>query len=123
MTAQCPKNLTVCSRIKSRTCFLTPSQDANEENLLAEGIAPERIKFVGNVMIDSLFAQLENAKRFDCARRFEFNGRGVCRATTLHRPSNVDNKPTFARILDALENYRTSVADNFSGASAHARAA
>src|ERR671914_2021189 len=33
--------------------LLTPSQDA-DRNLLAEGVAPERIRLVGNVMIDSL---------------------------------------------------------------------
>src|SRR4030095_15657156 len=34
--------------------LLTPSHDA-EPNLLREGIAPDRIVFVGNVMIDTLF--------------------------------------------------------------------
>src|SRR5215470_19161872 len=37
--------------------LLTPSEDA-DRNLLAEGISAERIRFVGNVMIDSLFKQL-----------------------------------------------------------------
>src|SRR5436190_22573941 len=41
--------------------LLTPSQDG-DANLLAEGIPAERIRFVGNVMIDSLFAQLRRAE-------------------------------------------------------------
>src|SRR3954465_12295177 len=41
--------------------LFTPSGDA-DANLLAEGIPRERIRFVGNVMIDSLFSQLERAK-------------------------------------------------------------
>src|SRR5918912_4386475 len=42
--------------------LLTPSPDA-DENLRAEGIPPERIRLVGNVMIDSLLHNLEAAKR------------------------------------------------------------
>ena len=41
--------------------LFTPSQDA-DENLRAEGIPDERIRFVGNIMIDSLNKQLERAK-------------------------------------------------------------
>src|SRR6202171_4626764 len=37
--------------------LLTPSQDG-DANLRAEGIPAERIRFVGNVMIDSLLIQL-----------------------------------------------------------------
>src|SRR5919202_2316538 len=40
--------------------LLTPSPDA-DENLRAEGIPEQRIRFVGNIMIDSLFSQLERA--------------------------------------------------------------
>src|ERR1044072_5888950 len=42
--------------------LLTPSQDA-DANLRAEGIPSERIRFVGNIMIDSLFAHLERSKQ------------------------------------------------------------
>src|SRR2546421_7969574 len=41
--------------------LLTPSADA-DENLKAEGIPAERIRFVGNIMIDSLFSQLKHAE-------------------------------------------------------------
>src|ERR687894_561643 len=41
--------------------LLTPSEDG-DRNLLAEGIPAERIRFVGNVMIDSLVKQLERAE-------------------------------------------------------------
>ena len=47
--------------------LLTPSADA-DENLRAEGIPEERIRLVGNVMIDSLFKQLEPRGAFDGAR-------------------------------------------------------
>src|SRR5262245_26092267 len=42
--------------------LLTPSPDA-DQNLLAEGIPAERIRFVGNIMIDSLHKNLERAKQ------------------------------------------------------------
>jgi UDP-N-acetylglucosamine 2-epimerase (non-hydrolysing) len=81
--------------------LLTPSRDA-DENLKAEGIPEERIRFVGNVMIDSLFLQLKRAKRSRVREDLGVAGKDYA-ALTLHRPSNVDDKETLARILDALE--------------------
>jgi len=80
--------------------LLTPSPDA-DENLLAEGIHPSRIRFVGNVMIDSLYAHLERAGQSRV--REELGVKGIDYAVvTLHRPSNVDEAATLAGILDAL---------------------
>ena len=81
--------------------LLTPSQDA-DQNLLAEGIPKERIRFVGNVMIDSLFSQLKRAEESSVRDDLGVGGRDYA-TLTLHRPSNVDDKQTFSRILDALE--------------------
>jgi len=81
--------------------LLTPSADA-DANLRAEGIPDTRIRFVGNVMIDSLFSQLERAG--SSRVREDLGIAGADYATlTLHRPSNVDDRVTFSRILDALE--------------------
>jgi UDP-N-acetylglucosamine 2-epimerase (non-hydrolysing) len=80
--------------------LLTPSPDA-EENLLAENIPQERIRFVGNVMIDSLYTQLERAN--SSTIRSELGLRGTDYAVvTLHRPSNVDEFDALQRILNAL---------------------
>jgi len=81
--------------------LLTPSPDA-DENLRAEGIPPERIRFVGNVMIDSLLQNLERARasRIRADLGVDDSAYGVL---TLHRPSNVDRPETFGRILSALE--------------------
>lgn len=81
--------------------LLTPSLDANE-NLRAEGIPEERIRFVGNVMIDSLCASLERSKHSQVLADLSMKKREYA-VLTLHRPSNVDEKGAFARILDALE--------------------
>jgi UDP-N-acetylglucosamine 2-epimerase (non-hydrolysing) len=81
--------------------LFTPSSDAGD-NLRAEGIPQERIRFVGNVMIDSLLNHLDRAKSAIIREQL-----GVTKSDyavlTLHRPANVDERETFSRILDALE--------------------
>src|SRR3954467_7453625 len=42
--------------------LLTPSEDANE-NLRREGVSEEKIKLVGNIMIDSLLENVEKARQ------------------------------------------------------------
>lgn len=78
--------------------LLIPSEEA-EGNLLREGIAREKIHFVGNVMIDTLKALLPQARMPDVP------GLGDKFAlVTLHRPSNVDEPETLKRILETLTN-------------------
>jgi UDP-N-acetylglucosamine 2-epimerase (non-hydrolysing) len=69
-------------------------------NLRGEGIADERIEFVGNTMIDSL---VELAPRIRSARAAERLGltKGNYLLVTLHRPALVDG-PLLAETLDAL---------------------
>jgi len=80
--------------------LLTTSQDA-DENLEQEGIRGDRVKFVGNVMIDSL---LEHLKIAETSTMREYLGveAGRYGVLTLHRPSNVDDREVFAGILEAL---------------------
>lgn len=80
--------------------LLTPSRDANE-NLLREGVASEKIRFVGNVMIDTLFRNLERARSSRVLDRLGLKPKEFC-AMTLHRPSNVDDRETLVGIVDAL---------------------
>ncbi|HET8655857.1 MAG TPA: UDP-N-acetylglucosamine 2-epimerase (non-hydrolyzing) [Longimicrobiaceae bacterium] len=79
--------------------LLTPSRDAHP-NLLAEGIPAERAVFVGNVMIDTLHHQLPKARALGVPGRLGLL-RGGYVAATLHRPSNVDEPETLARLLEA----------------------
>jgi UDP-N-acetylglucosamine 2-epimerase (non-hydrolysing) len=81
--------------------LLTPSADA-DANLLAEGIAPERIRFVGNVMIDSLLKHLARAGESSIRKELALLDRDYA-VLTLHRPANVDDRQVFGRVLDALE--------------------
>src|SRR5712691_7741328 len=85
--------------------LFTPSSDA-DQNLLAEGIPPERIRMVGNIMIDSLLGNLERAKQSTVRADLGLQGKDYA-VLTLHRPSNVDEVASFSRILDALEEIAT----------------
>jgi UDP-N-acetylglucosamine 2-epimerase (non-hydrolysing) len=80
--------------------LLTPSRDALG-NLAAEGIDAARVVFVGNVMIDSLLAQLEPAREAALPARLGLQPGGFALAT-LHRPSNVDQPQALAAVLDGL---------------------
>ena len=82
--------------------LLTPSTDA-DENLKAEGIAPEKIRFVGNVMIDSLLHHLSLAEKSAVRETLGLKEKEYA-VLTLHRPSNVDGRETFSGILEALLN-------------------
>lgn len=76
--------------------LLIPSEEA-EGNLLREGIAQDKIHFVGNVMIDTLRSLLPQARMPEVpglSDRFAL--------VTLHRPSNVDEPETLKRILETL---------------------
>jgi UDP-N-acetylglucosamine 2-epimerase (non-hydrolysing) len=78
----------------------TPSPDAND-NLRAEGIAPERIDFVGNIMLDS-YEMLRGAIESDGTRAsLGLEPRGYA-VVTLHRPSNVDDAATLGFLVDQL---------------------
>jgi UDP-N-acetylglucosamine 2-epimerase (non-hydrolysing) len=83
----------------SRFLF-TPSADA-DENLAAEGVSPDRIFRVGNVMIDSLRRLEPVADASDILDRLGLEA-GSYGLVTLHRPSNVDDPAVLAGILGAL---------------------
>jgi UDP-N-acetylglucosamine 2-epimerase (non-hydrolysing) len=79
---------------------LTPSRDA-DENLRGEGIPADRIRFVGNVMIDTLLYTLEDVRKAPLPLAGLTIGEYA--VVTLHRPSNVDDPKQLAEIVDALE--------------------
>lgn len=80
--------------------LLTPSPEARG-NLLAEGIAPDRIVFIGNVMIDTLLNRLPVARALGLAGQMGLPLGGFALAT-LHRPSNVDEPAALQVCLTAL---------------------
>ncbi len=81
----------------------TPSMDGNE-NLQKEGVPPEKIEFVGNIMIDSLVIAKKNIEKLAIYRKFECTKSGYG-LITLHRPSNVDDK----EVLETLCNHLVKI--------------
>jgi UDP-N-acetylglucosamine 2-epimerase (non-hydrolysing) len=76
--------------------LFTPSADG-DENLKREGVAPEKIHRVGNLMIDTLIRLLERAVPPEIDG---VNGRYAL--ITLHRPSNVDDPLMLRKIVETL---------------------
>jgi len=86
--------------------LFTPSPDG-DENLLKEGIPRERIFLVGDIMVDSLLFNLQKARQTMILEKLSLRDRvsGTLipySVLTLHRPSNVDNRGTFERIVQGL---------------------
>ncbi len=79
----------------------TPSQDA-DANLVAEGIAGERIERVGNIMIDSFEMLRTRIEGAGTVQRFGLEG-GPFAVVTLHRPSNVDEPSKLGELVSMLE--------------------
>ena len=85
--------------------LLFTTEKLAEDNLAREGIAREKVHFVGNVMIDTLLHNLECAvpssnslEKADLA----LPGDGGYGLVTLHRPSNVDDPVVLRRLLETL---------------------
>lgn len=95
--------------LTDRICdlLLTPSEDA-DENLLREGTERERIRLVGNVLIDALHTHLERARAGEPWKAFGQEA-GSYAVLTLHRPSNVDDPRVLERLLSALEEVQREI--------------
>jgi len=81
--------------------LLTPSIDGNM-NLIKEGIDEQKIRFVGNIMIDTLFNMREKSSRSTILSDLELKEKQYV-LVTLHRPSNVDQKETFTNFVEIME--------------------
>lgn len=79
----------------------TPSPDG-DENLLKEGVDPEKIQRVGNIMIDSLEMLRPKVEQEKAAQQYGFS-KGEYGLVTLHRPANVDAPEKLKKICEGLE--------------------
>ncbi len=82
--------------------FFTTSEIANE-NLRKAGIPKERIFFVGNTMIDTLYKQMPRFRQPDVWNDLGLKT-GEYIVMTLHRPANVDNKEKLAELISEIVN-------------------
>lgn len=80
--------------------LFAPSPDAGE-NLLAEGHRPERVFVVGNVMVDTLMANLDRARQRRPAEGLGLRPGGYA-LLTLHRPATVDDPVLLGALIDAV---------------------
>ena len=80
--------------------LLTPSIDGNM-NLIKEGIPETKIRFVGNIMIDTLFNMREKSGNSTILNDLGLTPKEYM-LVTLHRPSNVDQKETLQNFVDIL---------------------
>jgi UDP-N-acetylglucosamine 2-epimerase (non-hydrolysing) len=78
----------------------TPSPDA-DQNLILEGVHPDKIHHVGNIMIDSLEMLREKIEQLSVYEEFGFRS-GEYGLLTLHRPSNVDNHEALTELCQLL---------------------
>ena len=88
----------------SDVLFIT--EQKAENNLRAEGISSDKIHFVGNVMIDTLFYNLMKTERdsiifhkHNIVLPSGYKNYGIL---TLHRPSNVDDPNILQNLLETL---------------------
>ncbi len=82
--------------------LLLVSEPSGIENLRREGMIGDKVRLVGNVMIDSLLRHRERANQSNILNTLKLN-KGQYGVMTLHRPSNVDDRATLSAILDAVE--------------------
>jgi UDP-N-acetylglucosamine 2-epimerase (non-hydrolysing) len=93
--------------------LLYTTERSAADNLAREGISADRIRFVGNVMIDSLLSNKEHARSpSDSIRAAGLDpavisdGFGI---VTMHRPSNVDHPEVLHALLGVLREISASI--------------
>jgi UDP-N-acetylglucosamine 2-epimerase (non-hydrolysing) len=86
----------------------TPSPDA-DANLAREGVAPDKIDRVGNIMIDAFEMLRDEIGAADWLRKNCFAD-GAYGVVTLHRPTNVDIPARLADLVAALERIAARIA-------------
>ena len=87
--------------------YLFTTEESAGENLRNEGVKEDKIFFVGNVMIDTLSYYLDKIK--DMALPVNGITENNYATITIHRPSNVDNRPVLKRIISALEKIQKDI--------------
>jgi UDP-N-acetylglucosamine 2-epimerase (non-hydrolysing) len=88
--------------------LLFVSEESGIVNLRKEGVAEDRIFFVGNVMIDTLMHHIRKARELPVLEQLKLQPKKYG-LVTLHRPANVDSPEKFRSILEGLTYVSQSV--------------
>jgi len=84
--------------------ILFTTEESANRNLLSEGIKPQQIHFVGNVMIDTLLRHRAKSAESTILNDLHLSGSEAkpYALLTLHRPANVDDPTVFSKMLDVF---------------------
>jgi UDP-N-acetylglucosamine 2-epimerase (non-hydrolysing) len=88
--------------------LLFTTEESANKNLAREGIPMEKIKFVGNVMIDSLKKHKKHAMKSKILEKIGVR-KGKYVVLTMHRPENTDHKDILKGIIDALDEIQEKI--------------
>lgn len=84
----------------SNIFFVT--EQSGYDNLMKEGISPEKLVFVGNTMIDTMVAFEKEIDKSEVLKKFELS-RADFVLMTMHRPATVDNYEGLNRLYKLIE--------------------
>ena len=80
-----------------------PPTKSGNQNLLNEGIKPEKIHITGNTIVDAVMQNLKlSKKKFNVLEKLGLNDKGYF-LVTAHRQESVDVKDRLQNIITALE--------------------
>lgn len=83
--------------------YLFVTEKSGLDNLKNEGINPEKIFFVGNVMIDSMVFYKPKIFKSDILSKFNLRKNNYV-LVTFHRPANVDKEKYLSKLISFLNN-------------------
>jgi UDP-N-acetylglucosamine 2-epimerase (non-hydrolysing) len=87
----------LCTDVLADLLFTT--DPIADQNLRREGVSEEKIRFVGNTMIDTLLLHMDRARALPLPDGLRDGGFAVL---TLHRPGNVDHRETLCSLFSTL---------------------
>lgn len=88
--------------------YLFTTEESGGVNLLREGVAADRIHFVGNCMVDTLRKHEAVAVDREPWTAYGLQPREYA-LVTLHRPSNVDSAEALAPLMESIRRVASSV--------------
>jgi UDP-N-acetylglucosamine 2-epimerase (non-hydrolysing) len=88
--------------------LLFVTEQSGLENLTREGMPPEKVHFVGNVMIDTLLGHSERARALEAWRTYDLTPKQYG-LLTLHRPTNVDDVVALDGLFEGIEQIASDI--------------
>ncbi len=79
------------------------TEPSGSENLKKEGVQNDKIKFVGNTMIDTLVGFSDKIEQADILEKHNLTKQPYI-LTTLHRPATVDFEDGLKKLIELFEN-------------------